>query len=190
MSKPAIRVSIATGVVALLLVAGCAAKEAADPAAITREDSVIDLMKDTIAPTADALWGAVGSEATETGTKDFAPGTDAEWEALRHKAQILIDASKALAEEGRVVAHRGQKLKDPPGEGDLTPEQAQAEIGRSREAFVAFATVMQGVGGDYLDAIDKRNVDAITEIGGKLDEVCEACHMRYWYPNAASPAAP
>ena len=206
MSKSFFRLSSAIGVATLLVLAACSKKEAATPASeppaastataeaapavaapITKDASVIDLMRNTIAPTADALWGAVGSESTATGTRDLAPSTDAEWAALRQKAQTLVDSAKAIAEAGRMVAHPGQKLKDPPGPGDLSPEQAQAQITKDRAVYVGFATAMQGVGNDYLAAIDKKNVEAITDVGGKLDEVCEACHTRFWYPNAPKP---
>jgi hypothetical protein len=176
------------GAAALLAaIAGCSSKEAAEPAdvaapsasTISKDASVIDLMKDPIAPTADALWAGM-----EPGS------TDAQWAALRLKAQTLVDASKAMIEEGRVVAHPGQKLTDPPGEGDLSPEQAQAEISKDRAAYVALATVMQGIGGDYLAAIDSRKVEALDDAGGKLSEICGACHARYWYPKAAPAPAP
>lgn len=201
MSK-SLRLVAAIGTATLIVLAACSSKEAATPsagaaapaeeaaapapAAITAEASVIDLMKDTIAPTADILWGAVGSESTAAGTRDLAPSTDAEWAALREKAQLLVDAARAAA-DGRVLAHPGQKLKDPPGEGDLSPEQAQAAITKDRAVFVAFAESLQAVGGEYLAAIDKKNVETFTEVGGKLDEVCETCHTRFWYPNAPKP---
>jgi cytochrome c556 len=39
-------------------------------------------------------------------------------------------------------------------------------------------------------AADKRDVAAITDVGGTLDEVCESCHKLFWYPDepAAAPA--
>lgn len=185
---------------ALAVLASCAKKEDAPPPAaaapapasvatttISADASILDLMKGPIATNSDALWNAVGTESTATGTKDLAPSSDAEWAALRQKAQELIDAAKALTTEGRVVAHPGQTLKEPAGKGDFTPEQAQVEISKDRGAFTAFATAMQGVGGEYIAAIDKKDVDAIGEAGGKLDEVCEACHTRFWYPNAPKP---
>jgi hypothetical protein len=187
MSRSVLRiVASMSGAVLLAVFAGCSSREAAEPAAaaapantISKDASVIDLMKDPIAPTADALWAGVEPA-----------GTDAQWAALRLKAQTLVDAAKAMIEEGRVVAHPGQKLKDPQGEGNLSPEQSQAEISKDRAAYVALATVMQGIAGDYLAAIDSRNVEAFDELGGKLSEVCGACHARYWYPKAATPPAP
>lgn len=187
MSRPVLRLVLLMGGAALLAVlASCSSREAAEaesavtasPSAsnISKDASVIDLMRDPIAPASDALWAGVE-----------APGTDAQWSGLRQNAQALIDAAKAMMEEDRAVAHPGQKLKDPPGEADLSPEQAQAEISKDRAAYVALATVMQGIGGDYLAAAENRKAEAFDDLGGRLAEVCETCHARYWYPKAAKP---
>jgi hypothetical protein len=34
-----------------------------------------------------------------------------------------------------------------------------------------------------IQAIDRRDLDAMLELGGTLDEVCESCHITFWYPN-------
>ncbi len=198
MSMPVIRLSAAAGATAILvLLSSCASKEAPPPppaAAPTAAvlpgglkpvASVLDLMLDTVAPTADVMWSAVGTVSTPTGSKDLAPSTDAEWAAVRQKAVLLMEVANLLVVDGRVVAHPGQTMKDPPGETDLTPAQAQAAIDKDRAAFVGFAAAFQGAAGDMLAAIDKRDVEAYSTAGGTLDEVCESCHTRFWYPNAA-----
>ena len=76
----------------------------------------------------------------------------------------------------------------PPAPGDETPAEAQAAIDKDRAAFVVFATALQAVGGEFLAAIDKRDLEAFTTAGGTLNEVCEACHKRFWYPEALTPA--
>jgi hypothetical protein len=198
MSK-SVRFRIALGAAAALAFMGCSSKEAAAPEApaaaavpaapgsISAEASMLDLMANPIGTSAEALWNAVGSVATTEGSKDLAPSTDAEWAALREKAQALVDAAKALTTEGRLVARPGQKLKDPPGPGDLTPEQAQAAIAKDHAVFLGFALALQGVGDGYIAAIDKKDVAAFTDVGGKLDEVCESCHKRFWYPESGAP---
>jgi hypothetical protein len=198
MSKP-VRFKMALGAAAVLVLMGCSSKEAAAPEApaaaiapaapssISADASMLDLMANPIATSAESLWNAVGSVATTEGSKDLAPSTDAEWAALREKAQALVDAAKALTTEGRLVARTGQKLKDPPGPGDLTPEQAQAAITKDHAVFVGFATALQGVGDAYIAAIDKKDVASFTDAGGKLDEVCESCHKRFWYPESGAP---
>jgi cytochrome c556 len=151
---------------------------------------MLDLMRDPIASNADALWNAVGTVSTETGSKDLAPSTDAEWAAVRLKATALMEAADQLATPGRAVAHPDQKLKDPAGPGDLTPAQAQAAIDKDHAVFAGFAGVLKNAAGALVAAIDKRDVEAYQTAGGALDEACEACHKRYWYPESAAPPAP
>ena len=33
-----------------------------------------------------------------------------------------------------------------------------------------------------LDAIDAKDPNRLLEVGGEIDEACEACHLVYWYP--------
>ncbi len=200
MSMSVVRMSAAIGAASLIaLLTGCSSQEASAPAAaastamalpagLKPAASMLDLMQDPIGVNSDLLWNAVGSVSTPTGMKDVAPATDAEWAVVRHKALALMEAANLLVTEGRVVAHPDQKLQNPPGENDLTPAEAQAAIEKDRAAFVVFATALQAVGGEFLAAIDKRDVDAFTNAGGTLNEVCEACHKRFWYPEALTPA--
>ena len=41
-----------------------------------------------------------------------------------------------------------------------------------------------------LAAIDARDAAALTKAGGHLDEACEQCHLKYWYPNGGAPGVP
>lgn len=149
--------------------------------------SVLDLMAGPIDAAADALWDAVGTESTAKGPVDKVPQTDADWAKLRMHAVMLAEMSNLLMIEGRLVARSGQALENPPGEGDLTPEQSLAQINANRQAFNGFAKVMQDTAITSIKAIDARNVDALLEAGGALDEACETCHTRFWYPKATAP---
>jgi hypothetical protein len=31
-------------------------------------------------------------------------------------------------------------------------------------------------------AVDARNIDQASEVGGAIDEECEWCHLQFWYP--------
>ncbi|MEO6080671.1 MAG: cytochrome c [Steroidobacteraceae bacterium] len=196
-----IRLAVIGASLALIVLVGCSSKEASAPAAPAstaaalpagpRADaSILDLMLDPIAANADVLWNAVGTVSTPTGTKDLAPSTDAEWAAVRQKAVGLMEGADLLMVEGRVVAHPDQKYKDPPGPGDLTPAQAQAAIDKDRMAFNAFAASLKAAGGAIVAAIDKRDLEAYQTAGGTLDEVCESCHKRFWYPEGAKTPGP
>lgn len=157
------------------------------PAGLAPEASILDLMAEFIDPNADELWESVAIVSTRTGVEQHQPRTDEEWKAVRRKALLLVEAANLLATEGRPVAHPGQQLLEPGGEGDFTPEQSQAEIDKDRAAFVGFTASFQTASKQLLAAIDKRDVDLYLEAGGTLDETCEGCHRRFWYPNSPLP---
>jgi cytochrome c556 len=92
-----------------------------------------------------------------------------------------------LLMEGRKVAHPGQQLEEPGSGTDFTPAQSQAAIDADRASFVAFSHALQDAAGMALTAIEKRDADALLEAGGHLDEACEACHRRFWYPDSPLP---
>jgi hypothetical protein len=189
-------VGAAGALAGIMLLAGCAKQESAAvaapllaaklPAGLTPEASMLDLMLEVIDPNADELWESVATISTRTGVEERHPRTDAEWKVVRRKALLLVEGANLLVVEGRPVAHPGQKLEET-GEGDLTPEQAQLEIDKDRASFVSFAAALQTSSRKLLGAIDKRDTDLFLEAGGELDEACEACHTRFWYPNAPKP---
>jgi hypothetical protein len=157
------------------------------PGGLQPEASILDLMLDFVDPNADELWDSVAVVSTSTGVEEHHPRTDAEWKAVRRKALVLIESANLLVSEGRPVAHPGQNLEEPGGEGDFTPAQAQAEIDKDRVSFVGFARAMQVATGEMLKAIDNHDTDAFLESGGVLDEACEGCHRKFWYPNSPLP---
>ena len=184
----------------VVALAGCSGEPAGNPAAATGgrftaslpagmqpAASVLDLMLDPIDTHADALWEAVATVSTYEGTRDEFPQTDEEWDALRRKAVVLMEASNLLVVEGRPVAHPGQKIEGPGESTDYTPEEAEAEIRKDPAAFAAFAAAMQGASRQLVEAIDARSVEQYLDAGSQLQEACEGCHRRFWYPNSPLP---
>jgi hypothetical protein len=180
---------------AVVLLPGCARQQAAPPAdtvklsaalpaGLTPEASVLDLMLDFVDPNADDLWASVATISSKKGVEERRPRTDAEWNLARRRALTLAESANLLVVEGRQVAHPGQQLEEPGGEGDYTPAQAQAEIDKDRGSFTGFAAVLQESSRKLLAAIEKRDIDAFLEAGGDLDEACETCHRRFWYPKS------
>ena len=171
---------------------GCAKQPVTPPAAAAPKSfhpiaSVIDLMSGQIDPAADFLWDSVATISGPNGIEEKQPRTDAEWAEVRRQALILLEGVKLLVMEGRPVAHPGQKLENPPGDGDLNPQQSEAMIAAERQIFLAYARALQDAGQLALKAIDARDVTAFFESGGAIDEACELCHMKFWYPNGGAP---
>lgn len=194
MATRKILVSLIAAAVAGALLTACAPKSGNEstatevkPAQLKPVASVIDLMAGQIDPAADFLWESVATVSTEKGVEERHPRTDAEWTQVRHKALAVIEGANLLLVAGRPVGHPGQKLSEPGGEGDFTPEQAQAAVDADRAAFVSYAEAMRGVAELMLAAIEKRDPAAMLEHGGVLDETCENCHRKFWYPNSPLP---
>ena len=187
------------------LLAGCqqqvTPKEvAAAPAAIAAIKSpsmlkpvagISDIMAIEVDPSADALWASVGTVVTKSGTKNNRPTTDKQWDELRGRAVILIEAANLLLLDGRRVAREGvQKIEDQGTPGNLSAEQSQNLIDANRNSFASFATGLRVVGEQMLKAIDAKNPEDLMEAGAALDEVCEGCHLKFWYPGQRIPRFP
>lgn len=141
--------------------------------------TVQELMLNTIDPCADALWDAVAYISSPAGVEDRRPRSDAEWQDLRARALTLIEAVNLLAMPGRPVSGAPAA---PVAAGELSAPEIQARIRDTRPAFVQFGRVLQQAGLEALAAIDARDPQQLLEVGSRLDEACEACHLTYWYP--------
>jgi len=63
-------------------------------------------------------------------------------------------------------------------------------IDENRSSFASFATALRTVGEQMLKAIDAKNPNDLMEAGAALDEVCESCHLKFWYPGQKIPRFP
>jgi hypothetical protein len=150
-----------------------------------------DIMALEVDPSADALWESVSTTVTKTGAHVHKPLTDADWAKARGHALILIEASNLLLMDGRRVAREGvQTLEDHGTPGNLTAEQSQQAIDANRQTFVSFATALRGVGSELLKAVEAKDTDAMMEAGATMDQVCEGCHLKFWYPGQKIPRFP
>jgi len=78
---------------------GCgeAPKLPAPPAGAARPMlSLKQLMEWVIDPAADAVWESVKTIATEQGTREIAPQTQEQWDAVRNGAAMLVESSNLL----------------------------------------------------------------------------------------------
>ena len=127
------------------------------------------------------MFDAVAQIADENGITEKAPKTDEEWEEVRHRALILLEAPNLLVMEGRKVAQPGEKSENPKVE--LQPEEIQKLLDRDRAAFIGYARKLQDAAMMSLNAANARDKDALFHASEILDQACEGCHLHYWYPN-------
>jgi cytochrome c556 len=189
--KPSAWYLHASCLAAVLLLAACS--QGAAPSATTTTTAgtdaatavkpvatIQDLMDGQIMPAADVLWGATSTTSDETGVHDNAPKTDADWNKLRRAAVTLIEASNMLIGERRKVAP--VDLPADPNSNSLSSSDIEKLLDANWAGFAGFGVAMRTVGETLLKAVDERNLEAITDAGSTLDEVCESCHKTFWYP--------
>ena len=146
--------------------------------------TIQEIMDSEVDPSADFIWDSVGSIVTKEGTEDKQPRTDEEWKEVRRKAIVMLEATNLLIMDGRRVS---AAYLPPEGEGVFDSRQIQQKIDANHAGFVAYAGSLHDVGTKMLAAIDARDVKGLLDNGEALDEVCEACHTTYWYPNQVIP---
>jgi len=186
-----------------ILLAGCAPKQestvtaqsgpaAPPPTASPLEPiaGVQDVMAAMIDPAADFLWESVSTTVTENKTVEKQPRTDAEWAEVRRQAIILTEGANLLMMEGRHVVKEGSHLEDHGTPGNLTAAQSEQAIAANRGSFIAFSQALRDVGVSMLGAADARNPQGLIDAGDTMDQVCEGCHLEFWYPGQKIPLFP
>jgi hypothetical protein len=148
--------------------------------------SIRDLMDSIIDPSADVIWGASGTIVDkDQGTVELFPKTPDAWMDVRRAAVRIIEGGNLLMTPGRLSAPPGAKSQTPGVE--LEPAQIVALINRNRAGFNSFAAALRDLGWEALRASEAKSTDALLDVGGRMQEVCEGCHQTFWYPNAGAP---
>jgi hypothetical protein len=137
---------------ALLALAGCQQK-AAQPQYNTTDIDMAELMAHVIDPAAFMVWRGSGWEITEQGERDLSPTTDEGWKVVEDGAIIVAEAGNLLMMPDRP--------REPVADWNKYAKQLTQ---RALEAKVA------------AEAKDKQ---AVFDTGGRLYEVCTACHKQF-----------
>jgi predicted small lipoprotein YifL len=166
-----------------------AAPAAPSTAAIKTVAGVQDIMNYMVDPAADFLWESVSTTETAEGIEEKQPRTDEEWREV-HKHAILLTEGANLLLIDRHVAGEGRSLEDHGTPGNLTAAESEEAIARDRQTYVAFALALRDVGEAFVAAADNRDPKAIVDAGDTMDQVCEGCHLKFWYPGQKIPAFP
>jgi hypothetical protein len=144
--------------------------------------SVKELMASMIDPFADTIFDAVWWEYGLSGMTEHRPTTDEEWQAIRVAAVTLAEGIYLL-KVPRPFTRAGD-VND--SVGAAAPELSPAQIAAKREndpvLWNAKIEALRNVALATLDAVSRRNVDALFQAGADLDAACEGCHLEYWYP--------
>jgi cytochrome c556 len=176
--------------VAGVVTAGCSSpKPAAPPPAATASQywgdikpvvSVKELMQYLIDPASDDVFDAVSTESTAKGRVERMPKTDADWEKVKSGAVIMAEGVDLL-KVPRPFVPAGQENNSAAGE--LSSAAIRAKLEHDPVLWNAKIEALRNVSLEIMDIVKKRDVQALSDAGGDLDEACETCHLEFWYPN-------
>jgi hypothetical protein len=120
-----------------------------------------DIMNSMVVPSSTVLFGAVASVTDATGTHEYKPQTDDDWNNVFANAVMLTEAANTLMVPGR------QRCL-----GGAIPMANRADFNQKAREMLEGATVA-------LVAAQKHDTDGITEAGERLDVACDKCHEVY-----------
>ena len=170
---------------AIVVAAGCTAQPEALPPPpappYTTTATVKDIMQLIVDPAADEVWQAVMTVHSAQGTVETVPRSDEDWLKARRGAMTLIEASNLLMTPGRHVAKPGQQAKNP--RVQLDPIEIESLIEKERASWTKMSRDLQDSMQPMLKAIDAKNPTALSDSSIAIDEACEACHHKFWYPD-------
>ena len=187
MLNPKRRITAVATALILLTSAPAIGAAAAAAGAQPPRASLQELMQAVVDPAADGLWDAVETTVTREGEQTRSPKNAEEWAGVWRRLIVLRESASLLRVSGRPVARRKFAAE---AQGALDSNQIAERIRGDRPYFDAFALALGITAQRALDAVAKRDLDAMVRIGGDLDAVCESCHLHFWYPNQVIPPLP
>jgi hypothetical protein len=177
------RLCLVPASVILILGSSCRKEEPLNAPDYFATSSVREIMSSMVMPGANDLWSAVSSSVTAKGVEEKAPKTEQEWSDLRSKAITLIESSDLILIPGRHVAPPGAVNKEP--SVNLEPDVIEKTIAQEPAAWAMFAHAMHDAVMPALKAIDAKDPMALSDAGAAIDQACENCHLKFFYPKDA-----
>jgi hypothetical protein len=110
------------------------------------------LMEDIMERQADIVWGASGAIITPEGVEERRPRNEEEWQAVKAAAVNLTEAGNLLMMYPRIQ------------DGGPWMENVRK---------------MMAQGEKMIAAIDRKDVQAMFDVGSDLYDTCTNCHMHY-----------
>jgi hypothetical protein len=186
--------SVALVLCAAAAAASCEARqpEPAAPTAATptytTSTTIKDIMLHVVDPAGDLVWDSVATVVDKQGLHETVPISDEDWFKVRSGVITLIEASNLLIVPGRAMARPGEKSIAPGVE--LEPAEMEVLVNKDREGWNRRAKDLHDISLKVLAVVEKKDAQALFDIGEDLDKACENCHRAYWYPNEKIPDFP
>ena len=143
--------------------------------------TVQDLMAGLIDPASKVVFKAVSSEDTPNGSVEKAPKDDAEWAFVRRNALFMVEGANLLLMPGRHIAPA--QLANEHAEGELPPAEIEVRVAKDRAAWNNLATKFRQAAQGAVKAAEGKKKEDFGSANEAIDNACESCHLRFWYPD-------
>lgn len=129
----------------------------------------------------NALWEIGNNAMDDEGGIDPAQMDDAKWEQIARSADLLEVSAEKMADTPIIrAALPGHERDEEPGAYSMVDVQAYYDA--DPEAFRLMAEQLADHAAKISAAAKARNAREAGLLIGGIDQVCESCHARYWYP--------
>lgn len=143
--------------------------------------TIKDIMHSMVDPSGDFLFESVQIISDERGTREIAPHTDAEWNDVQQRVQVLMEAPDVLSAPGLRAARPRDRSENPGVE--LEAPEVQKLLDANRADFASRARKLRDAAAVAMQAVHAQDKDALFGALNGIDRACEGCHVIYWYPN-------
>ena len=154
------------------------------------EINIHESMAGVMAPQAQILWDTSNKGFDPEGLPDPKLLSAADWTTIEAAAAKLVATSKELASGGKLIASAPGIKIDGDGEAPDAPTAAtvQSHLDADPANFANEARKFGALAEKIRAAAKAHDAKTVLDTAGDMEEVCEDCHKRYWYP--PTPGAP
>ena len=138
-------------------------------------------MQGPIAEATNRLWDVGNNAMDDEGGIDPAQMDEAKWLELDRSAAVLEVASRQMADAPEIkAAFPGHERDVQPGAYSM--KDVQSYFDADPQAFRLMARDLADHAAKISAAAKAREARQAGLLVGELDQVCESCHAKYWYP--------
>jgi hypothetical protein len=153
----------------------------------SRSADLQELMKE-VAVQAQVIWDVGAGAIDDEGNPDGSKLNAADWDSIVSAGGKGKNVAKSLVEAKQlVIAAPGQKISGEENPGAFNAQDVEHAIAANPQAFSGFAQALEMSMDEIVNAARTRDAAKLFEVSGSLDQICEQCHLQFWYPeqNAA-----
>jgi cytochrome c556 len=141
-------------------------------------------MKNVVAVQTQIIWDLGNQAQDDKGNPDASKLKPADWSRIIQASTQVKQAAETLATAKHVrAAGPGEKLQSEGNPGAFGGKEVQAVIDAKPEAFRAFAHALATSLDPVTAAARTKDAAKLFDSSGAIDQICEDCHVQFWYPN-------